>query len=60
VLNVSPSLQAKTIVFSGFAENLSEKIPPEEYAQLNIIDKNDTEQLRKIISYLEEFGVQKG
>ena len=58
VLKVSPELQEKTIVFSGFTEQLKEKISKEKYDKLKIVRKGDKDHLAIIIETLKGWGIE--
>ena len=58
ILGLSPRLQQKTIILSGFVDELREKISQEEYYRLTIIRKNNVNHLEIIENTLKEWGIQ--
>ena len=55
VLCAMPELQEHTIFLTGFYNGFKEKIGEELYESLNVIGKNDLDQLNKIIRLLRRF-----
>jgi len=55
VLCTMPDLQRHTIFLTGFHNRFKEKIGEELYETLNVIGKNDLDQLNKICNLLRNF-----
>ena len=54
VLTEESRLRERTILFSGFMDELKHRISAEEYAKLRIVNKSDWLHDKKIIEHLED------
>jgi len=56
ILGPYSDLQERTVFLTGFGDELEDILGHTEYKRLNIINKNDTDQLKKIVKLLRRFS----